>query len=403
MKVLYIAYSCSESYGSEDKIGWNIPLESAKYNEVLVITKEEHRAEIERYTQKNALLDMQFLFVDIPKIYKCVFKGSLYPARLIFWQSRALKLARRICRREKIDVIHQITPVEFRSIGNYGSIDGTKFVCGPIAGGQSIPKELRYYAKGHLISESARELANKFCRFKLRINGALKRCDHIIFANGETKDYLQRAMSEKTSSEMLTDVMVKSSDLLKEKVHAQNPQRKTVFLVAARLVYLKGHALLFEALEQLKDRDDIICRVVGEGPLSESLKKLCAEKGLESLVEFSGNIPYSRMAEIYDIADVLVLPSLREATGSVIIEGMARGLPVITVSGFGGAQIVSEDTGWLYSGNTKEEYIKALKDAIVECLESPDEVKRKGENALKAAGNYTFEKRARYYQNIYES
>jgi glycosyltransferase involved in cell wall biosynthesis len=100
---------------------------------------------------------------------------------------------------------------------------------------------------------------------------------------------------------------------------------------------------------------------------------------------------------------VLVLPSLREATGSVIIEGMARGLPVITISGFGGAQIVSEETGWLYSGNTKEEYIKALKDAIVECLESPDEVKRKGENALKAAENYTFEKRARYYQNIYES
>ena len=403
MKVLYIAYSCSDSYGSEDKIGWNIPFESAKYNEVLVITKEEHRAEIDSYIEKNNLAGMRFFFVDIPKIYKSFFKGSIYPARLIFWQSRALKLARRICRHEKIDVIHQITPVEFRTIENYGSIAGPKFVCGPIAGGQSIPKELRCYAKGHLLSESARKLANKFCRFKLRINGALKRCDHVIFANGETKAYLQKAMSEKTSSEVLTDVMVKSSDLLKEKVYAPKTHEKTVFLVAARLVFLKGHALLFDALEQLKDRDDIICRVVGDGPLSESLKKLCAEKGLSGIVEFCGSSPYSRMAEIYDSADALILPSLREATGSVIIEGMARGLPVITVSGFGGAQIVSEETGWLYTGTTKDEYVKTLKDAIVECLESPDEVKRKGENALNAARGYTFESRARYYQNIYES
>ena len=41
MNILYIAYSCSPKSGSEEKIGWSIPLESAKSNNVFVITKEE--------------------------------------------------------------------------------------------------------------------------------------------------------------------------------------------------------------------------------------------------------------------------------------------------------------------------------------------------------------------------
>ena len=79
MKVLYIAYSCSDSYGSEDKIGWNIPIESAKYNEVLVITKEEHRAEIDSYIEKNNLSGLRFFFVDIPKIYKSFSRARSIP------------------------------------------------------------------------------------------------------------------------------------------------------------------------------------------------------------------------------------------------------------------------------------------------------------------------------------
>ena len=34
--ILYIAFSCQPNKGSEEKIGWNIPLESSKINNVFV-------------------------------------------------------------------------------------------------------------------------------------------------------------------------------------------------------------------------------------------------------------------------------------------------------------------------------------------------------------------------------
>ena len=56
MNILYIAYSCLPDSGSENKIGWNIPIESSKSNNVFVVTKEEHREAIEAYLKKHPLL-----------------------------------------------------------------------------------------------------------------------------------------------------------------------------------------------------------------------------------------------------------------------------------------------------------------------------------------------------------
>ena len=151
MNILYIAYSCSPKSGSEEKIGWSIPLESAKSNNVFVITKEEQREKIEQYISENGDVNISFYYVDIPKIYKKVFKGFLYSGRLNVWNKRAVLLAKEICRENNIDIIHQITPIEFRSIGDYGKISDGKFVCGPLGGGEFVPSGLKHYIKKHFL------------------------------------------------------------------------------------------------------------------------------------------------------------------------------------------------------------------------------------------------------------
>ena len=59
------------------------------------------------------------------------------------------------------------------------------------------------------------------------------------------------------------------------------------------------------------------------------------------------------------------------------LEAMSKGIPVITINKFGGATLFDENTGWLYGGNSKEEYIENLKKAILECIAYPDEVTRR--------------------------
>ena len=57
---------------------------------------------------------------------------------------------------------------------------------------------------------------------------------------------------------------------------------------------------------------------------------------------------HEELPELLAAADVIVLPSVREQFGQVLVEGMACGLPAIAVDAYGPAEIVSHGgTGWL--------------------------------------------------------
>lgn len=154
---------------------------------------------------------------------------------------------------------------------------------------------------------------------------------------------------------------------------------------------------------QLNEFYENICRIVGEGPEKLALEKKCRALGLDHKVMFVGQVPYAEMEREYMHADVLVFPSFREATGSVIPEAMAKAMPVVAMNKFGAATILNEETGWLYDGNTIEEAMQSLRNALLECIEKPDEVVKRGENARKRAELFTWEKRMANYQAIYEA
>ena len=98
MNILYIACSCSPCYGSEDKIGWNIPIMSSRENKVFVVTFEKNRESIEKYLSDNELNNISFYYIDIPDIYKKIFSGFLLSGRLNVWHKRAYKLVESICK-----------------------------------------------------------------------------------------------------------------------------------------------------------------------------------------------------------------------------------------------------------------------------------------------------------------
>lgn len=395
MNILYIAYSCAPYKGSENKIGWNVSCESSKNNRVSVITKEEHREAIEGYMREHSNPNIHFYYVDIPNVYKYVCKGFLYSGRLNIWHKRAFKTAKSICARENIKIIHQITPIEFRSIGRYGEISNIKFVAGPLGGAESIPKGLIEYAKGHMGIEHIRTFMNLWCKFKYKLNGKLDKCDYLMYANQETNGFLEGSTEQMVTSEIAIDPPNANQK-------ARRKSDKCIFLCAGRLIYRKGHDLLFDALEKLPYDAVYECRIVGKGPELERLKRRCEQnEKLKSHVVFTGAVPFTAMKGEYQNADVFLMPSIRETTGSVVLEAMAQGVPVVTIDKFGGAIIVDNETGWLYSGNTKYEYIQNLSDILLDCILHPEAVKRKGLNAAQKAEEYTWDNKLKLYNEIY--
>lgn len=400
MKILYIAYSCMPNKGSEEKIGWNIPLESAKHNQVYVLTKEEHREGIEAYLQDHEIKNIQFFFVDIPVLYKELFRGIAYSRRLNIWHKRAFPVAKQICEQENIDLIHQITPVEFRSIGDYAKIPNVPFVCGPLGGGEFTPHAFWGYVGKYIPVEVVRMLLNHWCRYWYRVQKKLSRCSQIFFANRETMHFLSDLIPQVPYS-VYSEIGLNSSEVSTAKTESDRQRDKFAILVAGRLVYRKGHRFLLDALSQLPSNIAYECRIVGDGPEKEKLKKISRKYGVEEHISFCGRIPFPDMAQEYENADVLVMPSIRETTGSVILEAMAKGLPVITLNQFGGAVLLDETTGWLYGGHTRRECIDNLRDVLIECAMKPDEIRKRGICAAQASKQHLWENKVAYYQERY--
>jgi glycosyltransferase involved in cell wall biosynthesis len=99
-------------------------------------------------------------------------------------------------------------------------------------------------------------------------------------------------------------------------------------------------------------------------------------------------------------ADLLVLPSVREQFGAVIVEAMACGLPALAVNAHGPAEIVEAgETGWLVPPDDEE----ALVAALVEAVNGDAERRRRGEQAYAVArGRYSWPALARGLAHVYD-
>jgi len=120
-----------------------------------------------------------------------------------------------------------------------------------------------------------------------------------------------------------------------------------VFLAAARMIPQKGYPVLLDAFRSLAHRHGdarLVC--LGAGEMEGELRARVAAAGLEERVLFAGyrdDVP-SFMAA----ADVFVHPALWEGFGTVLIEAMRAGLPVVASAVSAVPEIVADgDTGFL--------------------------------------------------------
>ncbi|QEC49000.1 glycosyltransferase family 4 protein [Baekduia soli] len=99
-------------------------------------------------------------------------------------------------------------------------------------------------------------------------------------------------------------------------------------------------------------------------------------------VFFAGWHGHAELPGFLNASDAIVLASVREQFGSVLVEGMACGLPAVAVDRFGPADIVDDGvTGWLVEPDDEA----ALADALVACLSDGAERRRRGDEAYAAS------------------
>jgi len=109
--------------------------------------------------------------------------------------------------------------------------------------------------------------------------------------------------------------------------------------MAGRLEPVKGSIFFIEAAARIaKKFPGARFVVVGEGSLRPAMQKRAVELGLAGKVIFTGWI--QDMCEIMPALDVMVMPSLNEAVGMVLIEAQAQGIPIVATKVGGIPEVV---------------------------------------------------------------
>jgi glycosyltransferase involved in cell wall biosynthesis len=95
-----------------------------------------------------------------------------------------------------------------------------------------------------------------------------------------------------------------------------------------RLAPQKGVMTLVEAAARLRTTDATVV-LVGDGPDRPALERRVAELGLGDRVRFAGFVAHDRVPAVLRDADLMVLPSIYEELGSVLLEAMQAGVPIV--------------------------------------------------------------------------
>ncbi len=154
-----------------------------------------------------------------------------------------------------------------------------------------------------------------------------------------------------------------------EKFNLPKYKHSTINIVCIARINIekKGQDLLIKAVKNIAEKYNIKVYFAGEAAVQQKedlvyLKKLCDCLNLKERVEFLGNV--ENIPELLRNMDILVLPSIYEGFGLVIVEAMASKTKVIASNIDGPKKIITKDSGYLFESGNYED----LEEKIVQCI-----------------------------------
>lgn len=172
------------------------------------------------------------------------------------------------------------------------------------------------------------------------------------------------------------------------------PKGRTVFLFVGSGFERKGVGAALRAFARAGLRDRALLVVVGHDKRRGRYEQLAQALGIAASVRFTGAqkdvLPY------YQAADVFVLPTLYDPQSNAVLEAMACGLPAITTTGCGVAELLSPE-----SGHVVDAFDDAALAAAMTDLLQPDRARALGAGARRAIEPYSLDRMTDEYLALY--
>lgn len=178
------------------------------------------------------------------------------------------------------------------------------------------------------------------------------------------------------------------------------PPEALVVGIVGRLVALKRHELLFEALERLGGtHPKLHLLVVGDGGADREV----LIRAMESHPQ-AGRLRWTRhrddLESCYPAMDLLAAPSEVEGLSNAVLEAMACGVPVLAHSACGNAEVIRDG---------KDGFLAEIRDGaslaalLSDLLGDPERLRKTGQSArLAVQERFSMEAMVESYRRLYE-
>jgi glycosyltransferase involved in cell wall biosynthesis len=214
-------------------------------------------------------------------------------------------------------------------------------------------------------------MAGKACR-KLKIPLVVKTHNYVdlkyyrqvtrfITPTVDQERYLQSKNITRDKIEVIPNFSsIKPVDHVNASIHTP-----ATIVAYGRMVNKKGFDVLLHSIRKVHDRGLAVKLVLGgQGPEYSNLEKLCNTLGLEKIVEFKGWV--DNIEEILKQADLFVLPSRDEPFGIVVLESMAKGVPIVTTRTQGPVEILDEGLATMVDINDNDALAEGIYQALTD-------------------------------------
>jgi glycosyltransferase involved in cell wall biosynthesis len=333
--------------------------------------------------------------------------GRLMPDRLAVFtfgavshfetQIRQRRLARFLVHTYHFDIVHEPIPVSPKLPSMMFGLS-VPVIIGPMNGGMDYPPN---YDLAGPFERSIISVLRWTSAFWNRIMPGKRHAALILVANKRTFSALPSNLRRKWVLEFAENGVDLDRFCL-ESNRAKHENANIIYI--GRLMDWKRVDLLIDACGELVGKLNFEVHIVGDGPMRPVLEEQVQRMSLTNHVRFHGRLPQSTAATLLRNSDIMVLPSMRECGGAVVLEAMACGVPVIATKWGGPADYIIADTGILIPPATPDVFVAQVANALLLIAKDPEvRVKMGKAGRHRVQVFYDWRMKARELLKIYEN
>ncbi len=403
LRVLQVAHACHPHQSMESRIGWYRAVHAARRHDVTVLHGDATNDALLRDEAQRLGIGDRMHFVGIDRCGLGEFFNrwaTTYYVGYRLWHRCAFKEARRLHIEKPFDLAHQTTYCGYREPGEAWRL-GVPFVWGPVGGTQAFPTAyLTQLAPRDAWIELCRNAINAWqLRFSRRVHGAIRRASVVVAATQKAADDLRKATGRMTPVLLETGLDI---PIVPARAPRQ-PGEPLWILWSGRLRAWKTLPLLLKALPLLPPDVDWRLRILGVGPSEKAWRREAERLGVADRIEWLGWPDYRSTLPHYQWADVFAFTSMRDTSGTGLLEALASGTPIVGVDHQGAADIMTPECAVPVAVGAPKDTVRGMAVALTRLAREPDLWRRLSEGARAVAAERLWDGQADVLLGWYES